>query len=300
MERKKDQKRKAVWLLVLLLFICVALSTVAIVGLMNAFMPDDEGAISLVETDEKSKGDSEGGKTPDGTQKPDSTSTTPTTTTAPPVTGMIAYDDKGVWKKKTNVELFKVSYENGEAVVTVQSADGSKVIAPGTENSYTFKLKNTGEVAMDYTLEVDAVFAPEGIEIPIAARLCRYDRKWVVGNRDGYASVAKLNAAKDNATLGAGRYTYYTLDWSWPYEGDTDEMDTMLGSLAKEQELTFTISIHTIARASDDPEAGGGILPQTGDSSKPVLWTCIAAISFVLIFLPLIPVRRKRRDESEA
>lgn len=304
MDHKKEKKQKAVWLIVLLLLILVALSTVAIVGLLNVFMPDDEGAVSLVDTEPQTDRDPDGGKTPavttrksgeDGGEEP-----APTTTSRPPVTGFVAYDDQGVWNRKTEVAIFKVSYENGEAAVTVQSTDGQEVIAPGTENSYVFKLKNPGEVAMDYTLEVDAYFAPEGIEIPVTARLCRYDRKWIVGGKDRFDSVAWLDKAKDNATLGAGRYTYYTLDWSWPFEGESDELDTLLGNLATEQELTFTVVLHTIARASDDPNAGGGILPQTGDAAQPVIWGSVAAVSLVLIFLPLIPAGKKRENQEEA
>lgn len=304
MDQKKQNKQKNVLLIVLLLFICVALTTVAIVGLMGGFMPDDEGAISLID-DNKDPDDGSDGNDPDKDQTPQVTkdpakTEVPSTTTVPPVTGFIAYDDQGEWKRKTSVEIFKISYENSETTVTVQSDDGDKLIAPGTENSYVFKLKNPGEVAMDYTVTIDAVFSPAEIQIPIQARLSRYDGKWITGSRENFDTVEALDAAKDNATLGAGRYTYYVLDWCWPYEGDTDELDTLLGNMATEQDLTFTITINTIARASDDPNAGGGIMPQTGDSAMPVLWLTLAGISLVLLIVPLIPVRRKRRDESEA
>ena len=137
---------------------------------------------------------------------------------------------------------------NGEKVITVNSGNGDKVIAPGTENSYTFKLKNTGNVALDYTVEVDAYFTPADIEIPITGRLNRYDGTWVIGGKDEYAKVPVLDTAEDNATLGAGKYTYYTLDWLWPFESGNDELDTMLGNLAVDQELTFTIVIKTMRR----------------------------------------------------
>ena len=176
------------------------------------------------------------------------------------------------------------------------------MIAPGTENSYTFKLKNTGNVALDYTVEIDAYFTPADIEIPITGRLNRYDGTWVIGGKDEYAKVPVLDTAEDNATLGAGKYTYYTLDWLWPFESGNDELDTMLGNLAVDQELTFTIVIKTTATESSNPYDDSGITPpQTGDNTNLTLWIVLAVSSFaMMIFLLFYQNKEKRRDSAEA
>ena len=208
--------------------------------------------------------------------------------------GFEAGDDTAVWTTDTQVEIFRVSYVNGEQVITVNNDSGDKLIAPGTENSYTFKLKNTGNVALDYTVELEAYFTPADISIPITGRLNRYDGTWIVGGKDEYERVSVLDAAEDKATLGAGKYTYYTLDWLWPFESGNDEWDTILGNLAVDQDLLFTVVIKTTATESSNPNGGGGITPpQTGDNTNLTLWIVLAVISFVIMMLLLFVKTRR-------
>jgi LPXTG-motif cell wall-anchored protein len=322
MAKPNNSKTKWIWLSVLILFVCVAATTIAFMSRLDSFLLDDEGAISLItedtsETDDSSdetdgtqsqdsaatqdsetEQDSTSSTDTPGTDEPDpSTSTTPEVTQPPKNPGFEAGDDKTVWGTNTQVEIFSVSYVNGEQIITVKSDNGDKVIAPGTENSYTFKLKNTGNVALDYTVEIDAYFTPADITIPITGRLNRYDGKWVVGGKDEYANVPVLDTATDSATLGAGKYTYYTLDWLWPFESGDDELDTLLGNLATEQELTFTIVIKTTATESSNPYDDSGItLPQTGDNSNLTLWIVLAVSSFMMmLFLIFCQNKEKRR-----
>lgn len=326
MAKPNNSKTKWIWLSVLILLVCVAATTIAFVSRLDSFLLDDEGAISLI-TEDTSGTDNSTDETEDtqgtdtaatqaptteqeptsntdtsGTQETDPATTTPQVTHPPRNPGFEASDDNTVWSTNTQVEIFRISYVNGEQVITVNSDNGDKIIAPGTENSYTFKLKNTGDVALDYTVEVDAYFTPADIEIPITGRLNRYDGKWVVGGKDEYAKVPVLDTAEDNGTLGAGKYTYYTLDWLWPFESGNDELDTMLGNLATEQDLTFTIVIKTTAIESSDPYDDSGITPpQTGDNTNLTLWIVLAVSSFaMMIFLLFFQNKEKRRYDAEA
>lgn len=202
--------------------------------------------------------------------------------------GFVVSDDNTVWSTQTQVEIFKISYENGEQVVTVNSDNGDKLIAPGTENSYTFKLKNTGNVALDYSVDLEAFFSPAEIELPISCRLNRYDGKWIVGSQDAFASVPELDLAEDHASLGAGKYTYYTLEWCWPFESGDDLYDTFLGNLATEQDLCFTVVINTSASYCYDPSDDSGITPpQTGDSFNLIFWVLVAAAAFIIMLITL-------------
>ena len=327
MAKPNNSKTKWIWLSVLILLVCVAATTIAFLSRLDVFLLDDEGAISLItentlgtddSTDETEATQGSGttatqaptteqeptnSTNTSGTQETDpATSTTPQVTQPPRNPGFEASDDNTVWSTNTQVEIFRISYMNGEQVITVNSDNGDKIIAPGTENSYTFKLKNTGDVALDYTVEVDAYFTPADIEIPITGRLNRYDGKWVVGGKDEYAKVPVLDTAEDNGTLGAGKYTYYTLDWLWPFESGNDELDTMLGNLATEQDLIFTIVIKTTATESDNPYDDSGITPpQTGDNTNLALWITLAVSSFaMMIFLLFFQNKEKRRYDAEA
>jgi hypothetical protein len=322
MGKTNTSKIKWIWFSVLILFVCVAATTIAFVSRLDSFLLDDEGAISLMAKDiSATKDNADITENIQGlgitvTQKPiteqestDNSDTTESPVTAPQVTqpprnpDFEASDNKIEWSTYTQVEIFHVSYVNGEQVITVNSGNGDKVIAPGTENSYTFKLKNTGNVALDYTVEVDAYFTPADIEIPITGRLNRYDGTWVIGGKDEYAKVPVLDTAEDNATLGAGKYTYYTLDWRWPFESGNDALDTMLGNLAADQDLTFTIVIKTTATESSDPNDPGGITPppQTGDNANLTLWIVLAVSSFaMMIFLLFYQNKEKRHNSAEA
>lgn len=319
MSKTNNSKTKWIWLSALILFVCAAATAIAFFNRLGSFLLDDKGAISLItditQPTETGLQEGENHQTTDATAAndpaasdttgiPDDTAapTIPQVTQPPRNPGFEASDDKTVWSTETQVEIFRVSYVNGEQVMTVSSDNGEKVIAPGTENAYTFKLKNTGNVALDYTVEVDAYFTPADIPIPITGRLSRYDGTWIVGGMDAYESVSVLDAAEDKATLGAGKYTYYTLDWLWPFESGNDEQDTILGNLAVDQDLLFTIVIKTTATESTDPNGGGGITPpQTGDNTNITLWIVLAVCSFaILMFLLFYQNREKRRNDSEA
>ena len=66
-------------------------------------------------------------------------------------------DKDTVWKGNTQVEIFRASYANGESQITVKSSDGDKLIAPGTENSYTFALENTADGPVAYSMSMKAI-----------------------------------------------------------------------------------------------------------------------------------------------
>lgn len=285
MQKENKGKHGWIWILLVLIFVCVAASTFVLMSILREYHPDDSGAISLLPDSSVDSGSSgSSGSSGEGSSE----------FVADP--SLSLSDEKGVWRKVTNVELFRATYENGEQLVTVEGSNGEKVIAPGTTNTYVFKLKNTGNVALDYDVEVEAFFTPEEVEIPVESRIKRYDGEWMLGGEAHFDGVELMNGATDRATLGKGCYTYYTLEWQWPFEGD-DALDTALGNLAKEQELLFTLKIKTTATESDDPNAEGGILaPYTGDSgANTLMWGILAGTAFIILIILIFGKKRDRR-----
>lgn len=246
----------------------------------------------------------------------------------PPPFQFYVSDDNTIWGTNTQVDIFKTEYENGSHNITVASSNGDKVIAPGTENSYTFKLKNDFPTPVDYTVTVKAYFTPDDIEIPVVCRLSRYDGTWIAGDDTTWEKVTDFDGATDSARLTHTSYVTYTLDWQWPYEGN-DAVDTALANLATTEDLTLTIEIITSAEANfgadpddpiiptppgtepdqpgvpvipgepiivpEEPDVGEPLPPKTGDESHPVLWIALAAVSFILL---MILILWKDKDEK--
>lgn len=315
MAKPNHDRMRHVWLFVLILFVCVAATTIAFTDRLSGYLVSDEGAISLItgeivqpgggdapeasqeEPDGESRGEAEEEEASGDASSEESEAQGTEQQKKP---GFQTSDNATVWTTDTKIEIFRMTYENGEQNITVQGLDGDNLIAPGTKSSYTFKLKNTGNVPIDYNVEMDAYFTPADIHIPVTGRLNRYDGEWLAGGADDFAAVPLLDAAEDDATLGAGKYTYYTLEWYWPYESGDDEHDTFLGDLAVGQDLVFTIAIKTWATESEDPDNDSGISPpQTGDSANLALWIALAVASFVIILL-LFVWQKKEREESSA
>ena len=207
--------------------------------------------------------------------------------------GFQVEDENTIWSGQTDVEIFRASYENGEGKVTIQSGNGDQVIAPGTSNEYNFTLHNTGNVALDYTLRVEAYFSNGEYAIPVEARLVDYTGQYLVGSADSYADVLDLNDVDISGSISAGYIAPYTLQWQWPFDGE-DEYDTFLGNLAGQEDLTLTIEIHTTA------EYGGeGGLPDTGDNSRLMVPAVLMVGSFGGLLLVLLLPKRQRRERHE-
>ncbi len=205
-------------------------------------------------------------------------------------------DENTVWKGETDVEIFRVSYENGQGQVTVASADGDKVIAPGTSNSYSFTLKNTSDESVEYDMEMEAYFSDGTHKIPVNARVFDKYGNYYAGTAETMVPVEELNNVSDSGKLKAGYQMPYTLQWEWPFEGD-DSYDTLLGSLAVDEDITLTIAINTTATYTPD-EANDGESPQTGDTFQ--LGMAIGVMAFSGMALIILLLGRRRKGEEDA
>lgn len=203
------------------------------------------------------------------------------------------YDENTVWSGETDIEIFRISYENGSGQVTVNSENGEKLLAPGTENTYSFALENTGNNPVKYTMSMEAYFTDGTHVIPVEARVSSHEGVYLCGSADSYAPVLDLNQVADSGSLKAGYIMPYTLQWRWPFEID-DEYDTMLGNLAVEEDISLTIVIRTTASYTPDPGSG---IPKTGDTSNITLMFTIMVASGAGLLILLIP-QRKRKEEN--
>ncbi|MCH5299095.1 MAG: LPXTG cell wall anchor domain-containing protein [Ruminococcus sp.] len=208
------------------------------------------------------------------------------------------------FRMDAKAEIFKLSYKNdkGEIIVGGEKGNTDKLIAPGASNEYQFTLKNPGDVALDYTLSMEATVKGTDAELPIKVRVWDYTNKYLLGSAKKTEDVLTLNDVSEKSSLGAGRYAAYTLEWEWPYEQDNDEFDTMLGNLAAGDDIVLEMKIKTTAEydETNDPKKNntGLIVPQTGDDTQLGFLWLILAVSIVGIFIVLLADRRKKKQNS--
>lgn len=227
--------------------------------------------------------------------------------------GFWTYDENTVWSTSTDIEIFRYAHDNnGDGVFTVITSDEDKVFAPGTENDYSWAIKNTNTVGLHYIMTVEAFeVLPEGIYLPIDGRIYSHDDgAYMVGGPDEWPDVLEFDGIKEEGVISPGNIRDYTLQWRWIFErgeqiqeglykGDYTEdfYDTMLGNLAVDDDLELHIIIRTTAWIED----GTGGHPDTGDDFNPAIWIVVAAVSFVsLLFVVFLALkdRRKQTDEN--
>ncbi len=213
------------WLTVVLLVILI-LATLALLGSFIAgFVQGDPNVIEVI-ADSNALGKEYGDKLPAGAMP-----------------NMETEDTTAKWETETSVDLFKTAYTGPDGSITVQSSNGDKLIAPGTSNTYSFTLKNTGNISLDYTLVLEGVFKLANKDIPMFVRLSQ-DGRWIIGGSEEWIRVDEMNELVESSTLPRGETTTYLFEWMWPYEMDEDTeilvgdiLDTILVSNQTDAEL---------------------------------------------------------------
>ncbi len=245
--------------------------------------------------------------------------------------GLEVNDGKQAWGVESCIDLFESTYSGNGKDISVESSNGDKVIAPGTESEYTFNLKNTGNVAMDYSVTIDASLEINldevGLkELPIGVRLRTYSGEYLLGDGKTWASVSNLENYVAQGTLSVNNYAWYTLEWKWLYEeyvidenGNTvgpvgDEWDTILGNMSSDTPVSLNVTISTTATPSTSFSALGGIEQDFTDADDAIersqmggvlrLWPLILIV-ILLILMTVVAVmifrsRAKDEDEDEA
>lgn len=218
-------------------------------------------------------------------------------------------DSKQVWETVTAIELFKTEYKNADGAVTVKSADGEAVIAPGTEGQYTFSLKNTSNIAADYIVSVDAKLNSNITGVPIQMRIGS-DTGWLLGDKDHWVEATDLESMVAEETMDAGKATEYTIYWQWPFEWENDMADTNLGDVSLTQGLSYTVTIRTLAvAATEDNHLPGGQTQKpstkpsieagkTGDNTHVLFWCVVFSVSAGILFFILI-LRKRKNDRKQ-
>lgn len=219
-------------------------------------------------------------------------------------------DDTGqVWKTETPIELFKAEYQNADGIVTVKSADGSKIIAPGTEGSYTFSLKNTSDDSSNYKIWVESNLNSKLTGVPIEMRMSD-SHEWLLGGKNSWEQAEDLDGVATTDKIAAGKSEEYTIYWQWPFEQNINMADTSFIGASVNQELSYTVTIHTLATAAVDDEAADSKdqtlesvgkqireTVKTGDHTQILLWTVLLIVSAGFLYYLFAAKRKNEKNE---
>ena len=210
--------------------------------------------------------------------------------------GLLVEDENGkVWSSEMRrVRIFKVKYLGPDGyAVTVNSENGDRLIAPGTENDYDFTLKNKSDESLGYRVSVETSVDPEDLYIPVEARLLDPAGKTAIG----WSGFKALDGYSDSGTLKGHHSASYTFEWKWPFErgeGETlshnDAWDTCLGNMAVGDELSVTVVLRVLSWQMN---------PKTGDDTNLLPYVLLLIVSLALMLIILLLSRRKREDEDD-
>lgn len=226
---------------------------------------------------------------------------------------IITYDDNGIWSSKTDIEIFKMEYHN-DGYITVQSSNGDKVVAPGTENEYTFHFKNEGNAPGKYNMKLEAIFSQKDWPIPIEARMKNQNGEYILGSKDSWDNSPDLKEIKDSAVLGTNKFATYTFEWRWPFErGDGDELianneyDTFIADFESlySKEMTMTLNISTSTELdygveNSTDKVQGTSSPYTGEMRNLAIRSAIVMLVLVTSIISIIHIERRQIKKIEA
>lgn len=117
----------------------------------------------------------------------------------------------------------KYVYQKSLKIFENAAFEYTNKIAPGVSNSYDFRVHNETSNAIRYNIEFseDAEYA-----INMRYRLKR-EGDYIIGSDSNWVSAGELVSALN--VLAIDKVDSYTLDWEWPYESNSDALDTEIG-----------------------------------------------------------------------
>lgn len=325
-ENSKKQFSKYIWMIVFVLVLLIAVSAGFFVSkLKNVTPTDGEDVIALVPEDgEEETGESNSPET-DSEENVTKIDVPKSSGAASKKGGqtatrqekrqvglqeaeMTVEDERQVWKTETEIDIFDKYYKGTKEAgtrneITVENGgyDDMNLIAPGTENTYIFWVKNTGQVGIDYTVTFEEHQKPIHT-IPLEVRVKCGDT-YLLGKENQWVSIHELDDLTHEGHLSVKHYAQYSLEWRWPFEIDEahDEFDTSLGDLAVTKNLEQEIIIRTYGEGYDRPiyEMFSVAGVKTGDAANTFVYIILMLAAIAVLVLLFVFKKKKDEDKEE-
>lgn len=217
-------------------------------------------------------------------------------------------DDNGV----AQLNLFDSKYGDP---VTVGSADGSKLVAPGTGKQTMIRLYNKfiNTIVYKVVLYQYQDNIPEEINMQDKLQTQLLDAIDGRGFADDTKLVLPEGVTEDQVIravtgkISAQKYQDFDISWLWDFEAEgKDGEDTLLGSLAAEgKDPSTTLGLYIVAQldtsATGSGDGNGDVItpesPKTGDSGIGV-YLGLTAVCGGMLMLLLWEKRKARKCED--
>lgn len=183
------------------------------------------------------------------------------------------------------LELFSIAYSNASGEITVQGADGQKVVAPGTAMDYDVRLKNQDDVIIDFVMEPNAESYTAN-NIPVQFKLMDDHGNYLLGNENAWATVEEMNQFSHKGSVHPGEVYTYHVSWQWDFESGEDAYDTQLGN---SEDSGLTVSLNTQSAANSAPAGGHNFLGHLRGEDFGCCWCCWL-VWFLLLAILLMTV----------
>lgn len=222
-----------------------------------------------------------------------------------------AFSGNKEWSDDATMEVFKAEYTNTDGMMVTASSNGDAVFAPGSVVSNDIRLRNSGNMAVDYEFTMDFGFLKNGTDFgvdnsPLLVRLYKTDGStFIVGSADEWVAVADLGVYTDKGTLGTNSYSEYVLEIKWEFERGKDEEDTSFGNLSIGESLKFDLNMSAHVELAADPKAEGGIIDtdlevvKIGGSINELPFTLLIILMACSAMGLVLAVIKKRKEKSK-
>ena len=190
------------------------------------------------------------------------------------------------------VHLFALQYTNESGEVIIQSNNEDKVVAPGSGSSYTVRLRNADEYALDYELKPKGVFSTR-YQVPLQVKMKTSDGEYVLGSDEQWATLQDLRSLTHTGTLEKTKAAEYVFEWQWPYESGNDGFDTELGNQDRDVGVEVSFTFHAVANTTLDANGGWEGHPDMG---KNLALAMAAGILLISAIVAIVVIVKKRKE----
>lgn len=195
------------------------------------------------------------------------------------------------------LQLFSAEYKNDLKETIIKSATGDPVVAPGAKDTYTVRLQNKENVALDYIMKPKVTCG--GVDsIPIEFRLFAPDGSCLTGgySDEGWVTAEELNDITIEAvTLSRGSADNYEFEWKWPFERGDDAGDTILGNGIDGKSPWIDVKMEISASVNNSKDANGGFFG-FGEYNTFWWWIFFILLLIAIILLILSLIHKKDKE----